>query len=177
MFKNLNKINLSYRNHPFHLVSSNIYPIMISFTVFFFLFNIVLLFHSYEYTLNIVVEISSFLLLISLIASIFSWVSYIIDERDYMYIYTNNLMRNLLFGMILFIVSEIMLFVAFFWAFFHVSLSPTPWISAQWPPVISDMIHLIDPLGLPFLNSLFLVASGVFLNIFFVLYRMKDTTI
>jgi len=124
MFANLNQGTLYYRNHPFHLVSSNIYPIMISLT-FFFLFNIVLLFHSYEYNLIFVVRITSGLLLIALVSSIFSWVSYVIDERAYMYIYTNSLMRNLLLGMILFILSEIMLFLAFFWAFFHVSLSPT----------------------------------------------------
>jgi cytochrome c oxidase subunit 3 len=31
---------------------------------------------------------------------------------------------GLRFGMVLFIVSEIMFFVSFFWAFFHSSLAP-----------------------------------------------------
>ncbi|KAG6549541.1 hypothetical protein Mapa_008922 [Marchantia paleacea] len=34
--------------------------------------------------------------------------------------------------MILFIVSEVMFFLAFFWAFFHSSLAPTVEIGAIW---------------------------------------------
>ena len=37
-------------------------------------------------------------------------------------------------GVILFIVSEVMFFVAFFWAFFHSSLSPSWEIGGVWPP-------------------------------------------
>jgi cytochrome c oxidase subunit 3 len=33
--------------------------------------------------------------------------------------------QGLRFGMVLFIVSEVMFFFAFFWAFFHVSLAPS----------------------------------------------------
>jgi cytochrome c oxidase subunit 3 len=37
-------------------------------------------------------------------------------------------------GMILFIVSEIMFFFAFFWAFFHSSVNPSIAIGGVWPP-------------------------------------------
>jgi cytochrome c oxidase subunit 3 len=38
-------------------------------------------------------------------------------------------------GMVLFIVSEIMFFFAFFWAFFHSSTSPAIEIGGVWPPL------------------------------------------
>lgn len=60
--------------------------------------------------------------------------------------------------MILFIVSEVMFFFSFFWAFFHSSLSPSIWIGCVWPPI---GIEPINPWGLPFLNTIILISSGV----------------
>jgi len=39
--------------------------------------------------------------------------------------HTRKVQEGLRFGMLLFILSEVMLFFAFFWGFFHVSLSPS----------------------------------------------------
>ena len=59
--------------------------------------------------------------------------------------------------MILFIVSEIMFFVALFWAFFAASLSPTIEINNIWPP---KEINTFNPLGVPLVNTLILLCSG-----------------
>jgi heme/copper-type cytochrome/quinol oxidase subunit 3 len=48
--------------------------------------------------------------------------------------------------MLLFIVSEVMFFFAFFWAFFHSSLSPAFAIGGTWPP--RDIVT-ISPWGVP----------------------------
>ena len=66
--------------------------------------------------------------------------------------------QGLRFGMVLFIVSEIMFFFAFFWAFFHVSLAPSIAIGGIWPP---KSIQSLDVWGLPLVNTLLLLSSGV----------------
>ncbi len=60
-----------------------------------------------------------------------------------------------------FIVSEVRLFFAFFWAFFHASLSPTPQLGAVWPP---KGIEVISPWQIPLLNTLLLLTSGASLT-------------
>jgi cytochrome c oxidase subunit 3 len=59
------------------------------------------------------------------------------------------------FGMMLFIASEVMFFVAFFWAFFSSALYPPT--GASWPP---EGIHTINPFNLPFMMTMILLLSG-----------------
>jgi len=91
------------------------------------------------------------------------------------------------YGMILFIASEVMFFVAWFWAYFDVALFPdgtwkmpifadgvttpsdvnvgttarTEITGGQWPPVASENFQkTFDPWGLPLVNTLILLLSG-----------------
>ena len=59
--------------------------------------------------------------------------------------------------MTLFIASEVMFFVAWFWAFFNASLFPTESIGAIWPP---KEIETFDPWDIPLINTLILLLSG-----------------
>lgn len=69
------------------------------------------------------------------------------------------------YGMILFIASEVMFFVAWFWAYFDASLYPGEAIQASrteltggvWPP---QGIETFDPWHLPLINTLILLTSG-----------------
>ncbi|MGB0920101.1 MAG: cytochrome c oxidase subunit 3 [Alphaproteobacteria bacterium] len=67
------------------------------------------------------------------------------------------------YGVILFIASEVMFFVAWFWAYFDVSLFPAATFSREaaiggvWPPVD---IETFDPWSIPFINTLILLLSG-----------------
>jgi cytochrome c oxidase subunit III len=61
------------------------------------------------------------------------------------------------YGMALFISSEVMFFVAFFWAFFASSLSPGEAIGFTWPPAGVEPIAAFD---LPFLMTMILLLSG-----------------
>ncbi|MEP0943621.1 MAG: cytochrome c oxidase subunit 3 [Rhizobiaceae bacterium] len=72
---------------------------------------------------------------------------------------------HLRYGMIMFIASEVMFFVAWFWAFFDAALYPDEAIQVarvahtggQWPPT---SIAVIDPLHLPLFNTVTLLLSG-----------------
>ena len=64
--------------------------------------------------------------------------------------------------MILFIMSEVMLFVAAFWAYFKHAMYPmgelSPLKDGVWPP---EGIETFDPWHLPLINTLILLLSGV----------------
>ncbi|MFW2831220.1 cytochrome c oxidase subunit 3 [Sphingomonas sp. ID0503] len=66
---------------------------------------------------------------------------------------------HLRYGMILFIASEVMFFVGWFWAFFDASLFPktVEAVGGVWPP---KGIEVIDPFHFPLLNTLILLCSG-----------------
>jgi len=53
----------------------------------------------------------------------FVWWRDVVREATYLGHHTKMVQLGLRYGMILFIVSEVMFFVAFFWAFFHSSFS------------------------------------------------------
>jgi cytochrome c oxidase subunit 3 len=63
------------------------------------------------------------------------------------------------YGMILFIASEVMFFIAWFWAYFNAALYPSmhEGIEGVWPP---KGIELLDPFVFPLLNTLILLLSG-----------------
>ncbi|SMF69996.1 cytochrome c oxidase subunit 3 [Allosphingosinicella indica] len=66
---------------------------------------------------------------------------------------------HLRYGMILFIASEVMFFVAWFWAYFDASLFPkaAESVGGVWPP---KGMKVLDPMTFPLLNTLILLCSG-----------------
>ena len=66
---------------------------------------------------------------------------------------------HLRYGMILFIASEVMFFVGWFWAFFDFALFPSllPPIEGLFP---SKDIEVMNAFELPLLNTLILLCSG-----------------
>jgi len=93
----------------------------------------------------------------SLIYAMVVWWRDVVREATYQGHHTVAVARGLRYGMLLFILSEVMFFVAFFWAFFHASLAPAVGLGAVWPPV---GIQVLDPWGLPALNTAILLTSG-----------------
>ena len=85
------------------------------------------------------------------------WWRDVVREGEHEGHHTPVVQIGLRYGMALFIASEVMFFVAFFWAFFDASLYPKEGIGGVWPP--AD-IKTFDAFELPFLNTLILLLSG-----------------
>jgi cytochrome c oxidase subunit III len=86
-----------------------------------------------------------------------AWWRDVIKEATFQGHHTPIVQLGMRYGMTLFIASEVMFFVAFFWAFFESSLYPKAATGGMWPP---KGIIPFDAFHLPFLNTLILLLSG-----------------
>lgn len=152
--KNYSNDKLSYlkTKHSWHLVDPSPWPFVISVVIFLFFTGNVMYMHGYAGGGEL-----AFVGLIGLLFVMFVWWRDVIREATYEDQHTFAVQRGLRLGMVLFIVSEVMFFFAFFWAFFHSSLVPTPPIGGVWPPVA---IQPIAAAGIPLTNTLLLLSSG-----------------
>ena len=62
------------------------------------------------------------------------WFRDVIVEATYEGQHTKKVQAGLRLGMKLFIITEVMFFFSFFWAFFHSALAPHTFIGVMWPP-------------------------------------------
>ena len=147
--------------HPFHLVNPSPWPFVVSCSVFSIVLGLIFTLHLDKNTGAFSINQGPVFMAIgaiSLIYTIYRWFTDVVTEATIEGHHTVKVQQGLRYGVILFIVSEIMFFVGFFWAFFHSSLSPSVAIGCVWPP---KDIEVLTPFELPFLNTLILLSSGV----------------
>lgn len=142
--------------HPYHLVDVSPWPILTGFTALMLTTGVVMWVHSFSLGGTIVL-----LSVIALVTLLTLWWRDVIREGTYEGTHTLKVQRGLRIGMILFIISEIFFFLAFFWAFFHSALSPTVNLGSVWPP---QGIEPLDPFEVPLLNTVILLSSGATLT-------------
>lgn len=143
-------MNKSY-NHPFHLVTLRPWPILTSFRLIIILIGSIKWFHEFNYN---IFTLGFFLTLLNR----YQWWRDIIRERTFQGFHSIKVSKLLRIGIILFITSEIFFFISFFWAFFHISLSPSIEIGEIWPPIL---IFPFNPYNIPLLNTIILLTSGI----------------
>ncbi|MCT8970347.1 cytochrome c oxidase subunit 3 [Microbaculum marinisediminis] len=146
------------KNHDFHLVDPSPWPIVGAFSGLVSAVGMVMFMH----------DAGPWVLIIGLLLVAFvmlSWWRDVIREAEFEGHHTPVVQLHLRYGMILFIASEVMFFVAWFWAFFDASLftgeaiqySRVEATGGVWPPA---GIETFDPWHLPLLNTLILLTSG-----------------
>ena len=137
--------------HPYHLVDPSAWPFIGSIAAFVMAVGAVLFMHA---------EISWVLILgfLGVLGTMAGWFWEVIKEAEYRGFHNPVVQVGMRFGMALFIASEVMFFVAWFWAYFNAALFPSEQIATQWPP---PGIQTFDTWDLPFLNTLILLMSGI----------------
>jgi cytochrome c oxidase subunit III len=141
------------QNHPYHLVPMSIWPLIGAFSALAMAGGGVMWMHDQPYGGYVF-----FAGVIGVIITMISWWIDVIREAhggDH----TPIVQLHLRYGMILFIASEVMFFLAWFWAYFNASLFPSPVesVGGVWPP---QGTVVLDPFGFPLLNTLILLCSG-----------------
>lgn len=147
----------SGKPHPYHLVKPSIWPMAGAFAAGLLALGAVLYMHkaslgSFEIGLKGVV-----LGFMAVLAVMWYWWRDVIREAVVEHAHSPVTKVGFRYGMSLFIASEVMFFVAFFWAFFDASLFPKEAIGGIWPP--AD-VETIPAFGLPFLMTMILLLSG-----------------
>lgn len=140
--------------HPFHLVRPSYWPLVGAFAAGFMAIMMVLFMHKVEWHGIHFGVAAPIVGLIAVLVMMFFWWKDVIAEAVVEKAHSAVTKIGFRFGMMLFIASEVMFFVAFFWAFFSSALYPA---GGVWPP---EGIHTIDPFDLPFLMTMILLLSG-----------------
>lgn len=148
----LNSIRLRFQFFPSHLVERSIWPLLLSFSLFSLAISAVQYMHDYS---------TGFILLrASIVLTMMGmglWWKDVIIEASFLGNHTKKVKEGILQGFILFVISEIMVFLSVFWAYAHSSLSPALEIGSCWPPI---GITPLDAFAIPFINTLLLLSSG-----------------
>jgi cytochrome c oxidase subunit 3 len=138
------------KKHDYHLVDPSPWPLFCSFTSMVLAIGAVYYFRTK----------SLWLLLIGFgitLYGMFMWFRDVVIEAEHRKDHTPVVQIGLRYGMTLFIISEVLFFVAWFWAFFDASLFPKQAIGSVWPP---KSIQTLDPWHIPLINTLILLLSG-----------------
>ena len=145
------------KHHDYHLVNPSPWPFVGSVSAFVMAVGAILWFHEIAPVWVMLIG------LVGVLYTMYAWWSDVIAEGksgDH----TPVVMMHHRYGMILFIASEVMFFVAWFWAYFdgffnqeaHEQYARIAAMGTTWPPT---GVELFNPWHLPLFNTLILLTS------------------
>lgn len=159
------------KNHDYHILPPSITPLIGSFAALTMFFGLVMWMQADYFG-----GYGSLVFGLGLIGVLYTFLSWWIDVVNEAHAgdHTPVVQLHMRYGMILFIASEVMFFVGWFWAWFDYSLFPAPIqvvegvteslfgqegadTITQWPP---KGVEVLAAMKLPLLNTLILLCSG-----------------
>jgi cytochrome c oxidase subunit III len=155
------------KNHDYHILPPSIWPLIASLGAFIMLFGAVLGMHWQDPTPEATTFMEglwgykfAIIGLLMVLYVMYGWWAEVVHEAQ-TGDHTPVVGIGLRYGFIMFIMSEVMFFAAWFWTFFKHRMYPmgpqSPAIDGVWPPV---GIETFDPWHLPLINTLILLCSG-----------------
>ncbi|MCW5692788.1 MAG: cytochrome c oxidase subunit 3 [Pseudolabrys sp.] len=149
------------KHHDYHLVDPSPWPAVGSFAAFVMAFGAITWMHHMFSAAPLVFGAG----VLGVLYTFIGWWRDVINEAEHKGDHTRVVQISHRYGMILFIASEVMFFVAWFWAYFNTALFPgdahevarVAFTGGVWPP---KGIETFDPWHLPLLNTLILLTSG-----------------
>jgi cytochrome c oxidase subunit 3 len=151
-------------HHDYHLVDPSPWPAVGSVSAFILAIGLISWMHHLYVGAPVVFAVGA----VGVAYTMIAWWRDVIREAQYLGDHTRVVQLSHRYGMILFIASEVMFFVAWFWAYFNTALFPTDvhqvardaFLGGTWPPTGAHGIETFDPWHLPLLNTLILLTSG-----------------
>ncbi|MEM7320214.1 MAG: cytochrome c oxidase subunit 3 [Pseudomonadota bacterium] len=138
------------KNHDYHILNPSIWPLVGAASGFVMLVGAVLWMHA-------ITPWMFWIGFVGVLYTMFAWWSEVVVESR-VGDHTPVVRIGLRYGFILFIMSEVMFFFAWFWSFFKHRMYPMQ----DYPGTdyIAPNIHAVDPFHLPLINTLVLLLSG-----------------
>ena len=138
------------KHHPFHIVNISPWPLIRSINTLSLTSRVVIIIWIKNLT-------PFFLAILLILRSSIVWWRDIFRESLFQGEHTKIVIKGLKIGILLFILSEVLFFVSFFWTYFHSSLSSNVELGFLWPPLYIDYVN---PTQVPLLNTIILLYSG-----------------
>jgi cytochrome c oxidase subunit III len=157
--------NAHAKNHDYHIVDPSPWPFVGSLSAFIMAVGAIMSMKGLAIGGLKAGPVLLTLGLLGVLYTMASWWSDVINEAQNRGNHTRVVQMHHRYGMIMFIASEVMFFVAWFWAFFDSSIYAgeeknflrMTFTGGHWPP---QGVEVLDPWHFPLINTLLLLTSS-----------------
>jgi heme/copper-type cytochrome/quinol oxidase subunit 3 len=148
-----NRRHLFSETQPYHLVNPSPWPVAVALSALDLALSFMVVFSGSPFAGN---ALLCALAGLGYFAN--RWLLDVVSETAYEGEHGKKVLQNLKYGMVLFIVSEVMLFFSFFAAFFYYGTNPSVWVGGVWP---ARGVVALQPGTFALGNTVLLLSSSV----------------